>query len=165
LLTVLAILAIRLSAEGVREETLRLLIGDAKAAGKATPKESIAKPKPKPPEYRAFDAGDPEVLNLPKMEVTAPKLEALDQRLAKLDRTQRQEEKATTPSWLDSVLNSSIFSIFGGQSAETRAAQARKRVEIMDWERLLTIALADAKTPAERARIKSDIQMLKDLRK
>src|ERR1043166_8669834 len=61
---------------------------------------------------------------------------------------------------LDSILNPEFF---GGASAKGRAAQAQQRVEAMDWERVLLVSLEEAKSPEEKARIKADIDFIKDL--
>ena len=165
LLGLIALSTQSLSAEGMREETLKLIAADAQANGKTVPKESGAKGKAKPIEPRSFEQVDPEIVALPRVEVTASRLAGLDQRLERLSREQAREAKYSEPSWLDSIINNPVISILGGGDAESRARRARERVQIMDWEYLLTISLAEPKTPEERARIKADIQMLKDLRR
>jgi hypothetical protein len=162
-LTAWAMLATPLVADGVRDESMRLIADDAKSGGKSVPKESTAKTKPKAPDYTTFDAGDPEIVALPRIEVTARKATPLDTRLAQLERASRREERASEPSWLDAILNNPVISIFGGANAKARAAEARSRVEMMDWERILILSLEEKKTPEERARILADIALLKGM--
>lgn len=156
--TLVAMLALAnvLRAETMREKSLRLITEDAKGGGKPVPVESRAKP----PATKAFDEDDKEIVVLPKMEITESKSTKLDRQLANLEKQQAREEKASTPGWLDAILNSSLF---GNSSAAARAREAQQRVEAMDWERLLLISLTEAKTPEAKARIRADIEMLKGL--
>jgi hypothetical protein len=147
--------------ETMREKSLQLVVEDAKPRAAQAPIESRAKP----PRLKPFEEVEPEIVKLPEVKVEAEKVTVLDARLASVERQQQREEKASSPTWLDSFLNSSMFSFLGGASAEARAAQARWRVDIMDSERLLLVSSAIAKTPEERKRIQEDIQMLKDIRR
>ena len=53
--------------------------------------------------------------------------------------------------------------LFGGNTAERRAATARAHVEVMRWERVLQAAREMAKTPEENAQIEEDIRLLGEL--
>jgi hypothetical protein len=152
-------------ADGVRDETLRLVGSDLATDGKTVPKESKAKPQPKKPENKVFDAGDPEIVALPKFEITARPLDKLESALGELSREERREQKLTEPSTLDSILNNPKISIFGSYDAEARAARARRRIEMIDLERVLTVALAAEESPEGRARILADIRMLREMRR
>jgi hypothetical protein len=142
-------------AESVKEESLKLIADDVKSNGKTVPKG--AERKLKDVDKKSPEEIDPEVLILPKVEVTTPRMTDLDRKLAGKDREQARETNSVKPTTLDLFLNRG--------NARARAAKAAKRVEIMDWERMLTIALTFAKTPEERAQIELEIKMLKGLRR
>ena len=104
-----------------------------------------------------------DVLVLPKLEITAGRLAKLREKLAGLDANQSWET-SSAEAWdkktaVDAFLNPSWFRL-GPYSAEASAAAARERVEMLRWVRLLTLALWEAKTPEERARIQADIDEL-----
>ena len=109
---------------------------------------------------------DPDVLVLPRMEVTAEKVTKLKAQLAELSARQALEERiaarAAEPSWLDSILNPPFLRL-GGYSSEASAALAGKRLEVLEWVKLLTLSLHEAKTPEERARIQADIDGLNEV--
>ena len=144
-------------AENVRDEALRLIADDVKSGGKSVPKG----PEPtltKPKESKVVDEGDPEVLVLPKVEVTAPKLTPFEKKLEELDQAQAWEEQGTKLSWLEALLNGKGF-------ANARVKQAQDRVEMMRWERIMFIALLTAKTDEERKQIREEIKAFQDLRR
>ena len=109
---------------------------------------------------------DPNVLVLPKMEVTAEKITKLKAQLAELEDRQALEERITAraaePSWLESFLNPPFLRL-GGYSSEASAALAQKRLEVLDWVKLLTLTLDQAKTPEERKRIQNEIDGLNEI--
>ena len=109
---------------------------------------------------------DPNVLVLPKMEVTAEKVTKLRAQLAELEDRQALEERITAraaePSWLESFLNPPFLRL-GGYSSEASAALAQKRLEVLDWVKLLTLTLDQAKTPEERKRIQDEIDGLNEI--
>jgi len=144
--------------EGIRDELRQLIDQDVKSGGKSAPKGARLPPLKKD----AFDAVDSEIVVLPKVEVTANKHRELDARLSQLEKQQAREEKAAEPTSLDSILNPGFL---GGASARARASVAQHRVEALDWQRILLISLEEAKTPEDKARIKSDIALLKGLTK
>ncbi|MDQ5977337.1 MAG: hypothetical protein QG602_309 [Verrucomicrobiota bacterium] len=112
------------------------------------------------------EATDPDVLVLPKMEVTAEKVTKLKAQLAELESRQALEDRITAraakPSWLESFLNPPFLRL-GPYSSEASAALAQKRLEVLDWVKLLTLSLDQAKTPEERARIQADIDGLNEI--
>ena len=142
----------------MRDEASRLIAADVKSGGKSVPKG----PKPmallKPEERKTYDEGNPEILMLPKVEVTAPKITPFEKRLEQLDEEQAWEERSTKLSWLESLLNGKAF-------ANARIARAKERVEIMNWERMLLVALLGAKTDEEREQIRGEISMFKAMRR
>ena len=101
-----------------------------------------------------------DVLVLPKLEITAERLTKLREKLAALEANQSWET-SSAEAWdkrtaVDVILNPSWLRL-GPYSAEASAAAARQRVEFLRWVRLLTLALWEAETPEERARIQADI--------
>lgn len=109
---------------------------------------------------------DPEVLVLPKMEVTAEKITKLRAQLAELEARQALEERlaarAAETSVLETILNPPFLRL-GGYSSEASAALARKRLEVLDWVKLLTLSLDLAKTPEDRRRIQAEIDGLNEI--
>ena len=153
----LAVVAMEGRAENVKEEALRLMAADVKSGGKSVPngpKPTLTKPK----ESKTVDEGDPEVFVLPKVEVTAPKLTPFEKKLEELDGAQAWEERGTKLSWLESLLNGKGF-------ANDRVKKAKDRVEIMDLERILFVALVAAKTDEERKPIREQIRALREIRR
>jgi len=100
------------------------------------------------------------VVVLPKVVVEAERVTKLKQELAAQDHLMAQEAKYTEPTVLDGVLNAPIISFFGGSSSTARAAAARHRVEVMGWERMVLIAIAEAKTEKEKEEWR---QMLREM--
>ena len=75
-----------------------------------------------------------------------------------MEKEQDWEERSATPSWLDTILN-------GKHYANAHDARAQKRIDIMNWERILLIALVAAKTDEERAQIQAEMKMFRGLRR
>jgi len=112
------------------------------------------------------DSSDAEILVLPKVEVTAERATKLEARLAAMEANQSWEE-SSAEAWeertvLGAILNPPFLKL-GGYSGPGRAALARRRVEMLRWVSVLTISLEEAKTPAEKARIQADIDIIKDI--
>jgi hypothetical protein len=118
------------------------------------------------PGTNGVETTDPDVLVLPKMEVTAERVTKLKAQLAELESRQALEDRiaarAAETSWLESILNPPFLRL-GGYSSEASAALARKRLEVLDWVKLLTLSLNEAKTPEERVRIQADIDGLNEI--
>lgn len=119
-----------------------------------------------PPGLVRRDATDADVLVLPKMAVTAEKVTKLKAQLAELAARQALEEriaaKAAETTVLDSILNPPFLKL-GGYSGSASAGLARKRLEVLEWVKLLTLSLEEAKTPEEKARIQTDIDDLNEM--
>jgi hypothetical protein len=125
---------------------------DAEKTSKAA--QDLGTPSPE----AVTTSGD--VLILPKIEITAQRLTKLREKLAALEANQSWES-SSAEVWdkktaVDAFLNPSWLRL-GPYSAEASAAAARQRVEALRWVRLLTLALWEAKTPEDRARIQADI--------
>ncbi len=137
----------------------------AARAEKAAEKQAVAA-KAGSPGTVGTETSDPDVLVLPKMEVTAERMTKLKAQLAELQSRQALENRiaarAAEPSWLESFLNPPFLRL-GGYSSEASAALAQKRLEVLDWVKLLTLSLDLAKTPEERKRIQSEIDGLNEI--
>ena len=112
------------------------------------------------------DATGGEILVLPKMEVTTGKMTKLNAQLAALDANQSWET-SSAEAWdkrtvMDAMLNPPFLRL-GDYSARGRATAARRRVDMLNWVRILTISLSEAKTPADEAHIKAEIDGIKDI--
>jgi len=105
------------------------------------------------------------VIVLPKVVVEAERITKLKQDLATQDHLIAQETKCTEPTVLDNVLNAPIISFFGGASSKARAAAARHRVEVMGWERIVLIAIAEAKTEKEKDEWREMLREMHDFRR
>jgi hypothetical protein len=121
---------------------------------------------PKNPQSTQSDSGEAEILVLPKLEVTAEGVTKLEAKLAAMEANQSWEE-SSAETWesgtvLGAILNPSFLKL-GGYSGSGRAAVARRRVEMLRWVSVLTISLEEAKTPADKARIQADIDIIKDI--
>ncbi|HEX2861796.1 MAG TPA: hypothetical protein VHN79_09150 [Lacunisphaera sp.] len=116
--------------------------GEARAAPSAPPRA---------------EATGQEVLILPTVEVTAKRPHAEAVRVAEIESQLRSGEKASVETWLDSVLNPPFLF---GDSAKARAAQARRRGEVLGWQKIMLLSLELEKSPEEKARIEADIRML-----
>jgi hypothetical protein len=150
----------RLSEATMRDESLRLLAPARKPALAATAATDPASPGT-PGKIADGVPTAPGVFVLPKLEVTAERLTQLEARMRELDRRQASEEKAMEPTWVDTMLDLPVLSLlFGGHTAERRAAVAGARVEVMRWQRVLQAAREVAKTPEERAQIDADLKLL-----
>lgn len=138
----------------------------AARADKATAAKQAAAAKAGSPGTTGSATADPDVLVLPKMEVTAEKITKLKAQLAEQEDRQALEERITTraaePSWLESFLNPPFLRL-GGYSSEASAALAQKRLEVLDWLKLLTLSLDLAKTPDDRRRIQHEIDGLNEI--
>jgi tetrahydromethanopterin S-methyltransferase subunit H len=95
------------------------------------------------------------------VEITAKKVPGAATRLADIESQLRSGEKASEETWLDAILNPASFPfLLGGETAKARAARARHRAEVLGWERVMLLSLEVEKSPAEKERIKADLEML-----
>jgi hypothetical protein len=100
------------------------------------------------PDTKAAPATDPDVLALPKIQVTAKRVKELDKAIKKLDKAIAREKNNLKASDLDKVLNNPKLAdaavIFGGNSSAYLESVAATRVRYMEAERGL---LEDMKEP------------------
>lgn len=137
----------------------------AARADKAAEKQAVAA-RDSSQRPAGTDATDPDVLVLPKMEVTAEKITKLRAQLAELESRQALEERiaarAAETSVLEMILNPPFLRL-GSYSSSASAALARKRFEVLDLVKLLNFSLEEAKTPEEKKRIQNDIDGLNEM--
>jgi hypothetical protein len=102
---------------------------------------------------------------LPKMEVKKHRITELDQQLAKQDEAIAREKKNTKPSEMDKALNdekiAKPLSIFGGESTQYRKQVANQRVALMEDEKDLLEAIAQAKTKEEKTQLQKQLDALR----
>jgi hypothetical protein len=139
----------------------------AQKAGSPTPpasKETPVKPADAPAAARKET---PTVL--PKVEVNRSKITELDHQLHEQEKEIAREQKNTKPTELDKTLNSpaaaKALSIFGGESSQQRAGVAKERVSLMQEEKDLLEAIAQAKTKEEKAELQQQLDYLKSYRR
>lgn len=138
----------------------------AARSGKAAAEKPAAAAKAGSPGTTGSAGADADVLVLPKMEVTAERITKLKAQLAELEDRQALEERiaarAAEPSVLDSILNPPFLRL-GSYSSAATAALAQKRLEVLDWVKLLTLSRDLAKTPEDKKRIQAEIDGLNEI--
>lgn len=131
----------------------------------AAPVVAPGTPAPKPATPAAEEA--PTVL--PKVEVRREKVTELDEKIAKQNEQIARERKNTKPTPLDETLNgpgvSKALAIFGGQSSDDRSSVARERVAMMEEERDLIEAIAQAQTKEEKAELEKTLADMRAMRR
>ncbi len=106
---------------------------------------------------------------LPQVEVRKARITEIDREIAKQEEAIAREKKATHATEADKALNNpevtKAVSIFGGQSSELRANQAKERVNLMESEKDLLEAMKLAKTKAEREELQKAIDDMRAMRR
>lgn len=161
-----------------KEEMKALIREDAKAkAAKPAPAkpEAQAPAVPAKPDATATTTTAPTPAQppstpeatLPAVEVNKRKITELDRELYEQERNIAREKKNTKTGEIDGALNSSAVSpsILGGYSTKVRTGLAQERVELMEFEKDLTEAMARAKTKEERASLKKQIDDIREMRR
>jgi hypothetical protein len=130
-------------------------------------------PKADAAKNAAAKPGDPKALTvvpgpakvLPKVEVRKDRITKLDQELAKEDQQIAREKQNTKRTEMDTALNdqkiAKPLSIFGGESTQFRQRVANQRVALMEDEKDLLVAIAQAKTKAEKAELQKQLDELR----
>lgn len=131
--------------------------GSVSASSAATPPATPADPK----------AATELEAKLPQVEVNKSKVTVLDHELHEQDRKMAFEAKNTKATELDTALNSSAVtpSILGGYSTKVRTGLAQERIELMEFEKELTEAIARAKTKEEKAALKKQLDDIRTMRR
>ncbi len=146
----------------------------AKAERRDTPPPLTAPVAPAP-SASAASAGTPKLpaqeapTVLPKVEVRKGKITKLDEELSKQNEEIARERKNEKPTPLDETLNgpgvSKALAIFGGQSSDDRANVSKERVAMMEEERDMIEAIAQARTPQEKAELEKTLADMRAMRR
>ena len=124
----------------------------------------------KPATEAAQAAATPEAAKvLPKVEVKKGRITELDRQLDKQNEEIAREKKNTKPTPLDETLNgpkvSSALAIFGGQSSTDRSTVAKERVSMMEEERDMIEAIAQATTKEEKEELQKTLDSMREMRR
>lgn len=135
------------------------LLGNAVAVPEK-PAESPAAPAAAAPAKN-----DPDVLVLPKIQVTASRIKQLDREIKRLDKAIAREKKNLKATDLDRALNHEKLAkaavLFGGNSSEHMVAVRATRIQYMETEKGL---LADMKEPRSLEEVKLIEETLEQIR-
>lgn len=106
---------------------------------------------------------------LPKVEVKRDRITELDKQVAKQNAEIAREKVNTKPTALDDTLNGSKVSkalaFLGGQSSDDRANIAKERVAMMEEERDLIEAIAQAESKEEKAELQKTLDAMRAMRR
>lgn len=151
------------TAEPPKSETAKA-IADAATA----PKEEPAPAKPAATDTKS-DVTKQAPTVLPQVEVRKRRITELDVELAKQDKAIAREKEISRPTDLDKALNDSKIAkplaIFGGESSQFRQQVSQQRVSLLQDEKDLLEAIAQAKTREEKAALKKELAELRAQRR
>ncbi len=106
---------------------------------------------------------------MPKLEVNQSRITAQRIQEQKKDLEIAREKQNSTPTVLDTGLNGSgvskTLAVFGGSSAEQRAAVSQERVSLLESERDLLDEIARAPTKEERDELKHELDQMRAIRR
>jgi hypothetical protein len=106
---------------------------------------------------------------LPKVDVKRDRITELDRQLEKQNAEIAREKVNTKPTALDDTLNgakvSKTLAIFGGQSSDDRASIAKERVAMMEEERDLIEAIAQAQSKEEKEELQKTLDSMRAMRR
>lgn len=110
-----------------------------------------------------------EVLELPKIQVTAARVKKIDKDIKRLDKLIARERAKVKSSDLDRTLNNEKLSraaaIFGGNSSQHLSAVAASRVALLENERDVLEAMKRPTTLRELAMMEKEIEQLRETRR
>jgi hypothetical protein len=111
----------------------------------------------------------PDVLALPKMEVTAQRVKKIDKEIKRLDKMIAREKAKVQSTDLDKTLNHEAVAhaaaIFGGNSADYLSAVAANRVNLLEQERDVLEAMKRPTTLDELKMMEVEIEQLRETRR
>jgi hypothetical protein len=132
------------------------------AAGQKDPATPTADAKPA---ATPATPASSDVLVLPKLEVSQPRIKQIDKELKRLDKLITREKAKVKSTQLDRALNNTQVSraaaLFGGNSADHLSAVAATRVALMENERIVLEAMKRPATLEERALMETEIEQLR----
>jgi hypothetical protein len=130
---------------------------------------AAAEKSPAPAPVAAKPAAPAEVLELPKIQVTAERVKKIDKDIKRLDKMIARETAKVKSSDLDKALNNDKLAraaaIFGGNSAEHLSAVAATRVALLQNERDVMEAMKRPTTLDELAMMEKEIEQLRETRR
>ena len=139
------------------------------AAPPAPTSPPAADPRAATPAAQAAPNKDPEVLELPKIQVTAKRVKELDKEIKRLDKAIAREKNNLKATELDKVLNNSKLTeaaaVFGGNSAEYMQEVAATRIRYMEAERDLLSDMKEPQTLEYLAIIKDELEKVRTMRR
>ena len=122
-----------------------------------------------PPVKEAKPAAPAEVLELPKIQVTAQRIKEIDKEIKKLDKMITREKAKVKSSELDRTLNNEKLAhaaaIFGGNSSDHLSAVAATRVALLENEREVMEAMKRPTTLDELAMMQKEVDQLRETRR
>jgi hypothetical protein len=102
---------------------------------------------------------------LPQLEVKKSRITEADVQVAKTNREIAREKQNTKPTELDKALNDSKIAkplaMFGGESTQFRKQVSKQRIALMEDEKDLIEAIAQAKTKEEKAELQKELDALR----
>ena len=135
-------------------------------AGPAAPPPVAATAKPAAPDAPKKEA---EVLELPKIQVTAGRIKELDREIKRLDKAISREKNNVKATDLDKALNSkklaNAAAIFGGNSAAYMEEVAATRVRYMETERDLLMDMKTPRTLDELKILQEELEKIRTMRR
>jgi hypothetical protein len=106
---------------------------------------------------------------LPQLEVRKSRITELDHQLHEKDKEIERELKNTRPTEVDKALNDAKiarpFAIFGGDSTQFRQHVASERVELLEAEKDMIEAIAQATTKAGKQELQKQLDELRAVRR
>ncbi len=147
----------------------RLLILSLLAGTSLFAAEEKAHATSPPAPLAAKPAAPAEVLELPKIQVTAQRIKSIDKDIKRLDKMIAREKAKVKSSELDKTLNNASLShaaaILGGNSADHLSAVAATRVALLENERDVLEAMKRPTTLDELAMMEKEIEQLRETRR
>ena len=139
------------------------------AADDKAPAPAPTAPLATKPAAAPAPAASPDVLALPKMEVTAERAKKIDKEIKRVDKLIAREKAKVKPTDLDKVLNNDkvahAAAIFGGNSADYLSAVAANRVGLLQEERDVLEAMKRPATIDELKMMEAEIEQLRTTRR
>jgi len=144
---------------------LILCLAGGVSLGAAEEKAPVAPPAAK----EVKPAAPAEVLELPKIQVTAQRIKSIDKEIKRLDKMIAREKAKVKSSELDRTLNNEKLThaaaIFGGNSSDHLSAVAATRVALLENERDVMEAMKRPTTLDELAMMEKEIDQLRETRR
>lgn len=136
---------------------------------KSAPAPAAATPAPAAGDTAAAPVEFNPATVLPEVRIRKDRITELDQQLAKQNKEIAREKQNTKPTALDETINSpklsKAFALFGGQSSEDRSSIAKERVAMMEEEKEIMEAIAQAGTKEEKEQLQKVLDSMRTMRR